>query len=78
MRGKIIRLMGDKKFGFIEGEDQKQYFFHFSGFNGFWDDLVNDFPMKKNIPVSFTPVESPKGPRADEVTRMDGGVIPTD
>lgn len=74
MEGIIIRLIGEKEFGFIKSDhDKLEYFFHRSGFNGHWDDLVTD-SNKKTIRVTFDKVNSTKGPRAENVTRMDGGL----
>jgi cold shock CspA family protein len=66
--------MSDKGFGFIKGEDKKDYFFHRSDLNGFFEDLVQDFDGGRVIHVTFESVPSPKGPRASEVSRVDGGV----
>lgn len=74
MNGTIARLMNDKRFGFIKGEDNKDYFFHHSDLNGFWEDLVNDHEGGRKIEVTFDSVPSPKGPRAGNVVRVDGGV----
>lgn len=65
MRGKIARKLGDKGFGFIEGEeDGKDYFFHISNCPD------GDFEsMKVGDVVDFTPTRSPKGPRAEDVRK---------
>lgn len=63
LRGSIKRLIRDKGFGFIMGENGKEYFFHMSevddpsGFDG----LIQDQQ------VSFTPTSSVKGPRAQAI-----------
>jgi cold shock CspA family protein len=74
MTGKIIRILLDKKFGFIKGEDNKDYFFHSTDFNGFFNDLGADYKSNRIIMVSFEPCESKKGLRAANVVRLDGGV----
>lgn len=74
MDGTVVRLMSDKRFGFIRGEDGKDYFFHTSDFNGFFDDLITDFEERKKIAVTFDSVPSEKGLRAGNVNRVDGGV----
>lgn len=74
MEGFVMRLMGDKGFGFIKGDDNKDYFFHRSSFHGFFDDLVMDFGANRKIKVTFNTVKSDKGPRADNVMRTDDGV----
>ena len=74
MNGTIARLVEDKGFGFVTGEDKKDYFFHKMDFNGFWDDLIRDVRNGRKIHVKFDSVHSEKGPRAAEVTRIDGGI----
>lgn len=77
MKGTVARLMAEKKFGFIRGQDGRDYFFHHSDLNGFFDDLVEDAAIAQ-VAVTFESVPSEKGPRAGNVTRLDAGVIPTD
>jgi cold shock CspA family protein len=74
MNGTIARIMSDKRFGFIKGEDNKDYFFHATDLNGFWEDLVQDVDGGRKIVVTFDVVPSPKGPRAGNVVRDDSGV----
>lgn len=75
MTGTVVRLLGTKGFGFIEGENKIQYFFHRQDFNGFFDDLVSDMDGGRKVVVTFEIAEhSPKGPRARDVVRVDGGV----
>lgn len=79
MKGIIARVIGEKGFGFLRGEDGVDYFFHQSDFNGFFNDLAGDIAQRRKIQVTFEIAESTKGPRAREVTRTDGGVMdPTD
>jgi cold shock CspA family protein len=68
--GKIVRLVPLKQFGFIRS-DGKDYFFHKSSFNGYWDDLIDDFEGDVKIEVSFEPTQSSKGARAENVKRLD-------
>lgn len=75
MIGTIKRLFAGKGFGFIHATDGKEYFFHRSDFNGFFEDLETDVTNKHAVQVSFESVFSDKGPRAANVTRTDGGVI---
>ena len=70
MYGDIVRIMPDKGFGFIKGEDRVEYFFHKSDFAGFFDDLVYDIGSNKRVVVSFDIVPSEKGPRAGNVNRL--------
>lgn len=75
MRGKVVRLVADKHFGFIKSDASGiDYFFHSSGFDGYWPDLVFDFENKKEIKVEFNDVANNKGPRAENVKRLDGEV----
>lgn len=74
MKGKVIKLVLERNFGFVEGEDKKEYFFHKDDFNGFFKDLAEDMMAGRSVDVTFQIVPSQKGPRASEVTRVDGGV----
>jgi CspA family cold shock protein len=70
MNGTIIRILADKGFGFIRGDDGKEYFFHRQDLQaGEFDTLVFDMEQGQTIPVVFESVPSPKGPRAGEVIR---------
>lgn len=62
MNGTIKHLNRSKQFGFIIGEDGKNYFFHTSGLRG----LVFDQLMEK-MPVSFESTTTEKGLRAEEI-----------
>lgn len=74
MTGKIIRIVPDKGFGFIKSDlNQVDYFFHKSEFDGHWMDLVDDFDNKE-IRVRFDEAMTNKGPRAEKVRRLDGGL----
>ena len=70
--------MDEKRFGFIEGEDRVEYFFHATDFNGHYNDLVEDVKAGQRIEVDFSIVPSLKGPRAGNVVRTDGGISATD
>jgi cold shock CspA family protein len=57
----IVRMIKrDKLFGFIEGMDGVQYFFHRSSAPR-WDEL------EVGTPVRFERLEAAKGPRAEHV-----------
>jgi cold shock CspA family protein len=72
MTGFVKKLVAIKNFGFIaSSEDRKEYFFHREDFIGHWDDLVNDIENELRIEVRFEAVDSPKGLRAANVTRLD-------
>lgn len=63
MTGTIKKLVGDKGFGFIRGEDGVEYFFHRSGVAA-----GEDFGrLKEGDSVSFLSAEGQKGPRAVDV-----------
>ena len=62
MTGTIKRLIKDKGFGFIQGSDKLEYFFHSSGVKN------SDFDtLQEGQAVSFERTEGKKGPRAEEV-----------
>ena len=63
MTGTIARLMPDRGFGFIKGEDGKDYFFHRSHTHS------NFIGMKPGDVVDFEVLPSRKGPRAERVTK---------
>ena len=72
MNGRVDRIVEKKGFGFIKGEDNRDYFFHKEDFNGFWADLVHDSNYRKMIiQVNFQEGDTPKGLRAREVNRLD-------
>ena len=58
--GRVRRLVVERGFGFIEGEDHVQYFFHRSACLRF-DELA------EGSRVRFDPGRSDKGPRAERV-----------
>ncbi len=61
--GTIKRIIGDRGFGFILAEDEKEYFFHRGGLDATleFDRLVG------GEHVEFDVEASPKGPRAVRV-----------
>jgi len=62
MKGKITRLIQDKGFGFIKGEDNTEYFFHRSAVKNIsFEELID------GQDVEFKDDEGPKGPRAEDV-----------
>ena len=63
MKGRVKKLLTDKRCGFITGEDQQDYFFHETVLmNVRYDDLQ---PGRE---VTFTGQGSQRGLRANEVT----------
>ena len=62
INGTIKRLVNDKGFGFIRGNDGNEYFFHNSACtNARFDDL------REGQNVTFDVSQGPKGPRAENV-----------
>ena len=55
-----------KHFGFIAGEDGKEYFVHASG-------LKEGVSIAEGDKVSFNVVDGDKGPKADQVEKVSGG-----
>jgi CspA family cold shock protein len=51
-----------KRFGFISGDDGKDYFVHATG-------LMPDVTIAEGDNVNFEVVEGDKGPKADKVTK---------
>ena len=62
MTGIVKKIVVDKGFGFILGEDKKDYFFHRTSLkNAQFEDLtVGD-------EVTFEDAEGSKGPRAEDI-----------
>ena len=56
----VVKMVADKGFGFIKGDDGKEYFFHRTAAQT-WD------TMEASNTVTFTPTEGPKGLRAEDV-----------
>jgi CspA family cold shock protein len=62
--GTVKKVVSDRGFGFISGEDGKEYFFHRGGLQA-----PLDFDrLAGGERVSFVIEESPKGPRAVQVS----------
>jgi cold shock CspA family protein len=62
--GTIKKVIADRGFGFIVAEDGKEYFFHRGGLQA-----PLDFDsLKGGERVSFEIEQSPKGPRAVQVS----------
>ena len=60
--GKIKRLMKDRGFGFIRGNDGQEVFFHRSSLDG-----ITFESLAEGQEVEFEIEQSPKGPRAGKV-----------
>ena len=59
--GKVKFYNKEKKYGFITGEDGKDYFFHESG-------VSNEIYLKDGDNVEFKVVEGERGPKAVDVS----------
>lgn len=66
LHGKISRL--NQGFGFIEGENGIDYFFHWSALSRFSRKFSF---LKLNDPVNFQPGRTPQGPRAFDVLTIE-------
>ena len=67
-RGKIKKMVRDRGFGFIRGEDGKEVFFHRSGMNGSEYD-----GMSEGQTVEYVIQEGPRGARAEFVKAVTEG-----
>ena len=64
MTGTIKTIRAEKGFGFIKGEDGKEYFFHHSAIQG--EGIDN---LREGDSVDFEIGQGAKGPRAESVRR---------
>ncbi len=64
-KGKIKKMVRDRGFGFIRGEDGKEVFFHRSGMNGTEYDNISEGDT-----VEYVIQEGPRGARAEHVKQM--------
>jgi len=62
MNGTVKFFNVSKGFGFITGEDGKDYFVHMSG-------LKADVTIKEGDKVTFEIVQGDKGPKAEQVQK---------
>ncbi len=60
--GKIVRVILEKGFGFIQDAAGKEYFFHRSAVNGRQFEL-----LREQETVTFEPTSGQKGLRAEDV-----------
>lgn len=63
MIGTVKKAVTDKGYAFLLGEDGQDYFCHYSALQGC---TIND--MKLGQTVQFQVGDSPKGPRAEQVS----------
>lgn len=62
MNGTIKKVHSDKNFGFILGEDGKDYFFHRSGVKN-----AEFTQLREGQEVTFEDAVGDKGPRAEDI-----------
>ena len=67
-RGTIAKIVLDRGFGFIRGNDGKDVFFHRSGLVG-----LNFEDLEQGLTVDFEVEKGPKGLRAANVRTASGG-----
>jgi CspA family cold shock protein len=69
-RGKIKKMVRDRGFGFIRGDDGKEVFFHRSGLNG------SDYDsLAEGDAVEYVIQEGPRGARAEHVRSVGAEAI---
>ena len=62
VKGRVKKLVPDRGFGFVRGEDGKEVFFHRSGLG------ANDYDsLSEGDVVEYVVQEGPRGPRAENV-----------
>lgn len=65
VRGKVKKLVPERGFGFVRGEDGKEVFFHRSGLG------ANDYDaLSEGDVVEYVVQEGPRGPRAENVRNV--------
>jgi len=67
-RGKIKKMVRDRGFGFIRGDDGKEVFFHRSGLNAADYDVLSEGDT-----VEYVVQEGPRGARAENVRQAAAG-----
>ena len=65
LSGKIKKLVRDRGFGFVRGDDGKEVFFHRSGLNAGDYDGLNEGDA-----VEYVIQEGPRGARAENVRAL--------
>jgi CspA family cold shock protein len=60
--GKVKKFNKEKGYGFITGEDGKDYFFYYTALN-----MSGYKTVDPNTKVEFDPLETEKGLRADHI-----------
>ena len=62
VKGRVKKLVPERGFGFVRGDDGKEVFFHRSGLGGSEYDTLNEGDN-----VEYVVQEGPRGPRAEHV-----------
>lgn len=62
MNGVVSRVFPDKGYGFIKGEDGKEYFFHRSALKN-----IAFTAIQKDAEVTFEDADTAKGLRAEDI-----------
>jgi len=71
-RGKIKKMVRDRGFGFIRGDDGKEVFFHRSGLNSADYDILSEGDT-----VEYVVQEGPRGARAENVRQASAATEAT-
>ena len=73
IKGKIIRVVEARGFGFIEGDDKIDYFFHLKHVSKFSRPFRH---FKAGDIVEFNPTQTETGPQAWEIMHTEEAVAP--
>lgn len=69
VKGRVKKLVPERGFGFVRGDDGKEVFFHRSGLG------ANDYDsLSEGDVVEYVVQEGPRGPRAENVRAVSGDV----
>ncbi len=72
VRGRVKKLVPDRGFGFVRGDDGKEVFFHRSGLG------ANDYDaLSEGDIVEYVVQEGPRGPRAENVRAVGSDIAVT-
>lgn len=71
MIGKVARVVESKGFCFVSTPGKEDHFLHKDEFNGYWQDLIDDFHRQKEIYIQFDSTTTSKGRRAVNASRTD-------
>ena len=71
-----IKKMTSRGFGFIETDEEIDFFFHYKDYKGDWKELLSKYVTAHILTVSFeVDAESQKGPKAQEI-RLISALMP--